>query len=226
MVQPESNPLEALQSWVSWANSGSALNLQGLQDGLVPGLPGVDSHIETTVISMERFAFAGFGRDGNFLTASLTSRLPAEAEAVDWEADLKRQNAANDELCSENAALQIEVQRLAAADVESEEEVEDQDCWLDELISKVQNAASEIAQSRQSTGDADAFLDGLLTKLLPCLEQAIRAAHADEGSGATMAEEVALLVSEKMALREQVERQQEQIEMLEDQLQEMSSVSS
>ena len=48
----------------------------------------------------------------------LTSRLPAEAEAVDWEAALKRQNAANDELCSENSQLQVEVQRLAAEDTE------------------------------------------------------------------------------------------------------------
>ncbi|CAK9030290.1 unnamed protein product [Durusdinium trenchii] len=87
MVQPESNPLEALQSWVAWANSGSQVLNLGLQDGLVvPGLGGT----------------------------LLASRLPADAEAVDWEAALKRQNAANDELCSENSQLQLEVQRLAA----------------------------------------------------------------------------------------------------------------
>ena len=39
-----------------------------------------------------------------------------------------------------------------------------------------------------------------------------------------MAEEVAHLVSEKMALREQVERQQEQIELLEDQLRDMGAM--
>ena len=32
----------------------------------------------------------GFGRDVSFGHSFLTSRLPAEAEAVDWEAALKR----------------------------------------------------------------------------------------------------------------------------------------
>ena len=60
-----------------------------------------------------------------------------------------RQNAANDELCSENSQLQVEVQRLAAEDTELPEahlEVlscrgtrlfnafQEEDGWLEELI--------------------------------------------------------------------------------------------
>ncbi|CAK9030950.1 unnamed protein product, partial [Durusdinium trenchii] len=135
------------------------LNL-GLQDGLVvPGLGGT----------------------------LLASRLPADAEAVDWEAALKRQNAANDELCSENSQLQLEVQRLAAEESREawEDETEDQESsWLDELISKVQEAAS-------STAHTDEGKSSFLARLLSCLDQAIRAADTDEAAGATtMAEEV------------------------------------
>ncbi|CAJ1384467.1 unnamed protein product [Effrenium voratum] len=192
--QRESNPLEALQGWVNWAHTGgSGALLQNLQEGLPLG-PG---------FSLQQ--------------SLLASRLPAEAEEVDWAAALKRQNAANDELCSENSQLQLEIERLqqeeAAAGSLSEED--SKESWLDELIAEVlEMVRGSLPASSSEPGEG---------AVLPRVEQAIRAANADEGSAATMAEEVAHLVSEKMALREQVERQQEQIEILEDQLREMGS---
>ena len=93
----------------------NALNLQGLDGSVLPGLPGVlpGEHHTLRIVAYYYFALQdgrigkvlnsqeicqsmsnnqsldtaqGFGRDVSFLT----SRLPAEAEAVDWEAALKR----------------------------------------------------------------------------------------------------------------------------------------
>ncbi|CAE6939800.1 unnamed protein product, partial [Symbiodinium sp. CCMP2592] len=227
MVQPpgrESTPLEAtLNSWVAWANagaSGGAL-FQNLQDG-----------------------FAGSQGFAGLQQSLLSVRLPDSAEeAIDWEGALKRQNAANDELCSENSQLQVELKKLqeevealeAEAEAALPKEAEaaktaadDTEGLLDEIMDQlrdqVQSSLARFSRPTADAGDPTAEMgDPDWSELLSRVEQAVREAETASAapSAATMAEEVALLVAEKMALREQVERQQERIEVLEDELRQL-----
>ncbi|CAE7338429.1 unnamed protein product, partial [Symbiodinium necroappetens] len=226
MVQPpgrESTPLEStLNSWVAWANagaSGGAL-FQNLQEG-----------------------FAGSQGLATLQQSLLSVRLPDSAEeAIDWEGALKRQNAANDELCSENSQLQVElkklqeeVEALEAAEAALPKEAEaaktaadDTEGLLEEIIhqlrDRVQNSLARFSRPTADPGDPTAEMgDPDWSELLSRVEQAVREAETASAapSAATMAEEVALLVAEKMALREQVERQQERIEVLEDELRQL-----
>eukprot|EP00439_Symbiodinium_sp_Y106_P056288 s2697_g7.t2 len=150
MVQPpgrESTPLEAtLNSWVAWANagaSGGAL-FQNLQDG-----------------------FAGSQGFAGLQQSLLSVRLPDSAEeAIDWEGALKRQNAANDELCSENSQLQVELKKL-------QEEVEALEAEAEAALPKEAEAAKTAADDTE--GLLDEIMDQLRDQVLSSLARFSRA---------------------------------------------------
>lgn len=192
-----------------------------------------------------------------------------EDEEERWESSLRQQNAANDELCSENGRLRAEIERLrgeaaaaSAADPEkpialepSDGAAEEELAEEEELLEAVSSAVWDVlagwpgqALEEQAT-DEDSEAVGLPTaklasgedsdagattaseapgvhgaegRLVALVEAAVRTAlrEALESPEPQLspAEETAVLVAEKIALREQVERQQERLEALEGQL--------
>lgn len=172
---------------------------------------------------------------------------PRERTDEEWEASLRQQNAANDELCSENGRLRAEVERLlaeeraaaasaanadgeaaaaaGAADASGGGEAAVAD---EELQGAVREALRQAAEQWRASlpeeegPQADAWSQRLLLAVEEAVGETFRedmpAASAPAACGRSQVEETVALVEEKLMLRELVQRQQERIEELESEL--------